>query len=55
MLAALATFALGAVLGPEAPLIAIGGGLAALAVRRAKRDAPAQTIRWSPQQEASRR
>jgi H+/Cl- antiporter ClcA len=30
------------VLGPEAPLIAIGGGLAVCAVRLAKRDAPAQ-------------
>ena len=42
-LAALATLCLGAVLGPEAPLIAIGGGLAALAVVLARRDAPAQT------------
>jgi H+/Cl- antiporter ClcA len=42
--AALATLALGAVLGPEAPLIAIGGGLAAFAVRLAKRNAPAQSI-----------
>lgn len=39
-LAALATLSLGAVLGPEAPLIAIGGGLAALAIRSVKRDAP---------------
>ncbi len=38
--AALATLCLGAVLGPEAPLIAIGGGLGALAVQTAKRDAP---------------
>jgi chloride channel protein, CIC family len=38
-LAALASLALGAVVGPEAPLIALGGGLAAVAVRRAKRDA----------------
>jgi len=30
------------VLGPEAPLIALGGGLAICAVRLAKRDAPAQ-------------
>jgi len=46
ILAALTTLSLGAVLGPEAPLIAIGGGLGALAVRLAKRDAPpmAQTI-----------
>lgn len=43
ILAALATLGLGAVLGPEAPLIAIGGGLGAWAVRLAKRDAPAQT------------
>lgn len=40
VLAALATLSLGAVLGPEAPLIAIGGGLAALTVRLAKKDAP---------------
>jgi len=39
--AALATLALGVVLGPEAPLIAIGGGLGVLAVRLAARDAPA--------------
>ena len=45
-LAALTTLSLGAVLGPEAPLIAIGSGLAALAVRLAKKDAPptAQTV-----------
>jgi H+/Cl- antiporter ClcA len=35
-LAALATLGFGAVLGPEAPLIALGGGLAAWAVSRAK-------------------
>ena len=39
-LASLATLALGVVLGPEAPLIAIGGGLGALAVHLAKKDAP---------------
>jgi H+/Cl- antiporter ClcA len=39
-LAALTTLSLGAVLGPEAPLIAIGGGLAALTVHLAKKDAP---------------
>ena len=39
-LAALASLSLGAVLGPEAPLIAIGGGLGALAVRLARKDAP---------------
>jgi H+/Cl- antiporter ClcA len=40
VLAALATLGLGVVLGPEAPLIAIGGGLGALAVHLAKKDAP---------------
>lgn len=39
-LAALATLGCGAVLGPEAPLIALGGGLGVVAVRLAKRDAP---------------
>jgi H+/Cl- antiporter ClcA len=39
-MAALATLSLGVVLGPEAPLIAIGGGLGALAVRLTKKDAP---------------
>ena len=43
-LAAIATLGLGAVLGPEAPLVAIGAGLAALVVRLAKRDAPQQTV-----------
>ena len=38
--AALATLAFGAVLGPEAPLIAMGSGLGVLAVRLAARDAP---------------
>jgi chloride channel protein, CIC family len=37
-LAALATLAFGAVLGPEAPLIAIGSGLGALAIRSIQRD-----------------
>ena len=41
-LAALTTLSLGAVLGPEAPLIAIGGGLGALAIHLAKRTHP----RW---------
>ena len=40
VLASLATLALGVVLGPEAPLIAIGGGLGVLAVQLAARDAP---------------
>lgn len=38
VVAALATLSLGAVLGPEAPLLAIGGGLAALTIRRVKKD-----------------
>jgi H+/Cl- antiporter ClcA len=37
-LAALATLSAGAVLGPEAPLLALGGGVAAWAVARARRD-----------------
>src|SRR5690349_5109074 len=37
-LAALASLAAGAVIGPEAPLIALGGGLAVFAVRSVKRD-----------------
>jgi H+/Cl- antiporter ClcA len=41
-IAALATLSLGAVLGPEAPLIALGAGLAGSAVRLARRDAPAR-------------
>ena len=43
VLAALATLSLGVVLGPEAPLIALGGGLGVLAIRLVKRDAPART------------
>jgi H+/Cl- antiporter ClcA len=42
-LAALATLSLGVVLGPEAPLIALGGGLGVCAVRLVKRDAPERT------------
>jgi H+/Cl- antiporter ClcA len=41
-LAALATLICGAVLGPEAPLIAMGGGLVVLALRAARRDVPDQ-------------
>jgi H+/Cl- antiporter ClcA len=41
--AALATLSLGVVLGPEAPMIALGGGLGVLAVRLVKRDAPPRT------------
>ena len=43
ILAALATLSLGAVLGPEGPLIAIGGGLGVCVIRLARRDAPART------------
>ena len=46
-LAALATLSLGAVLGPEAPLIALGGGLGVCAVRLARKDAPPQVDRKS--------
>jgi H+/Cl- antiporter ClcA len=42
VLAAFTTLSLGVVLGPEGPLIALGAGLGALAVRLVKRDAPAQ-------------
>ena len=42
LLAALATLGLGLVLGPEAPLIALGGGLAILAVRLTRKDLPDQ-------------
>jgi H+/Cl- antiporter ClcA len=44
VLAAFTTLSLGAVLGPEAPLIAIGGGLAALTVRLLKKDAPPMAV-----------
>jgi H+/Cl- antiporter ClcA len=43
-LASLTTLALGAVVGPEGPLIALGGGLAALSVRLVNRDAPEQAV-----------
>jgi H+/Cl- antiporter ClcA len=45
VLAALATLSLGAVLGPEAPLIALGGGLGVCAIRLIKRDSPDQAVR----------
>jgi H+/Cl- antiporter ClcA len=41
-IAALASISLGAVVGPEAPLIALGGGLAVWVVRLIKHDLPAQ-------------
>jgi H+/Cl- antiporter ClcA len=44
LLAALGTLIFGVVLGPEAPLIALGSGLAVLAVRFARRDTPEQAV-----------
>jgi H+/Cl- antiporter ClcA len=44
LLAALATLGLGLVLGPEAPLIALGLGLGILAVQLVKKDAPQQVL-----------
>ncbi len=44
ILASFATLSLGVVLGPEAPLIAIGSGLGVLAMHYLKRDAPAQAV-----------
>lgn len=42
MLAAIATIGLGAVLGPEAPLIALGGGMGVLLLRIVRSDAPSE-------------
>ena len=44
IIAAFATLSLGVVLGPEAPLIAIGSGLGVLAVQLLKKDAPEQAV-----------
>jgi H+/Cl- antiporter ClcA len=44
MLAALATIGLGVVLGPEAPLIALGAGLAVLTLRLARKDVPPEVL-----------
>ncbi len=44
ILAALATIGLGVVLGPEAPLIALGSGLGVMTIRLARRDAPPQVV-----------
>ena len=44
ILASVTTLSLGAVLGPEAPLIAIGGGLAALTVHLIRKDAPPMAL-----------
>ena len=46
-LAALATLGLGGVLGPEAPLIAIGGGLGIWAMQLVKKDAQKQAMALS--------
>jgi H+/Cl- antiporter ClcA len=43
-LAAVATLGFGLVLGPEAPLIALGGGLALFAVNRVMKGAPGQLL-----------
>lgn len=43
-LAALGTLAFGAVLGPEAPSIALGGGLAVVAIRLSRRAAPERAV-----------
>lgn len=44
VLAGLATIGLGVVLGPEAPLIAVGSGLGLLTIRLARRDAPPEVV-----------
>jgi H+/Cl- antiporter ClcA len=44
MLAAVASIGLGMVLGPEAPLIALGTGLAVFAVKQVRKDAPDQLL-----------
>ena len=44
LLAAAATLMLGLVLGPEAPLIAVGVGLGVLSLRRLRKDAPQQAL-----------
>jgi H+/Cl- antiporter ClcA len=44
ILAALAGVGGGVVLGPEAPLIAMGGGLAVLSMKAVRKDAPDQTL-----------
>jgi H+/Cl- antiporter ClcA len=44
VLASFATLSLGVVLGPEAPLIAIGSGLGVLILRLVRRDAPGTAI-----------
>jgi H+/Cl- antiporter ClcA len=50
VLAALATLVFGTVLGPEMPLILLGGGLALLFLRLARRDVPERVCRTSADQ-----
>jgi H+/Cl- antiporter ClcA len=44
VIASFVTLSLGVVLGPEAPLIAIGSGMGVLAIHLVKRDAPASAL-----------
>jgi H+/Cl- antiporter ClcA len=44
ILAGLASIGLGLVIGPEAPLIALGGGLAVATIKLARREAPSQVL-----------
>jgi H+/Cl- antiporter ClcA len=44
VLAGIATIGFGLVLGPEAPLIALGGGLATLLIGLSRRETPPQTV-----------
>jgi len=44
MVAAVGGLGLGVVLGPEAPLLALGGGLGILAIQLVRRDAPPQVV-----------
>src|SRR5581483_5130122 len=44
VLAGLATIGFGLVLGPEAPLIALGAGLGVFAIKSARKDAPDQVV-----------
>jgi H+/Cl- antiporter ClcA len=44
IVAAFATLASGAVLGPEAPLVAMGGGFAVLMIHLIRKDAPAMAV-----------
>lgn len=44
ILAGMASIGLGVVIGPESPLIALGGGLGVIAIRRARSDATDQVV-----------